>query len=124
MHIVAAMNSRIATPFSSSGIRLQHVLGLAMILLASCSPGVSAVKNPSMPGINPSPPGVGMEDLTEGHDLYTARCGTCHNLPDPAAHSAEKWPHLVDWMKDRAHLDSTQASKVLGWILSERAKGN
>ncbi|HXP89991.1 MAG TPA: hypothetical protein VN931_03570 [Fibrobacteria bacterium] len=116
------MKPRIATPSHSSGIRLHHALGLAAILLAGCSSGVSGVKNPGMQGTEPAQSGVGMEDLTEGHDLYTARCGNCHNLPDPAAHSAEKWPHLVDWMKDRAHLDSTQASKVLGWVLSERAR--
>jgi cytochrome c5 len=116
------MKRRIALPSSCTGSHLHHVLGLAALLLAGCSSGVPAVKNPDMQEIHPAQPGIGMEDLTEGHDLYTARCGTCHNLPDPVAHSSEKWPHLVDWMKDRAHLDSTQASKVLGWVLSERAR--
>jgi mono/diheme cytochrome c family protein len=125
LHIFGAMNRRIALPISSSWIHLHHGLGLAAILLVGCSSGGPAVKNSNMQGtqgMQPAPSGVATADLSEGHDLFTARCGTCHDLPDPAAHPAEKWPHLVDWMKDRAHLDSTQASSVLTWVLAERTR--
>jgi len=117
------MNRRFALPIAS--IHLLLASGLAAIFLVGCSSGAPAVKTSNMQGtqgMQPASASAATAGLSEGHDLFTSKCGICHNLPDPAAHPAEKWPHLVDWMKDRAHLDSTQASKVLAWVLAERAR--
>jgi cytochrome c5 len=95
---------------------------LAGGILASCSSSAPSSKA-SDSSSAPTTGSVQSADLlAQGHDLYTQKCGTCHQLPDPAAHKAEKWPHLVEWMRGRANLDTAEASKVLAWVLAERVR--
>ena len=92
---------------------------MAFLGCSSSAPASKASDSAAVPATGSV---LSAEDLTQGHDLYTQKCGTCHQLPDPAAHKAEKWPHLVEWMRGRANLDTAQASKVLAWVLAERER--
>jgi len=91
----------------------------ALVGCSSSVPSSKASDATSAPAARPVP---SAEVLVQGHDLYAMKCGTCHALPDPAAHKAEKWPHLVEWMRGRANLDTADASKVLAWVLAERER--
>ena len=104
-----------------AGFPLLLAVGLCTALLgcSSSAPSSKASDSTVAPVARPVP---SAEVLAQGHDLFTMKCGTCHGLPDPAAHKAEKWPHLVDWMRQRANLDTAEASKVLAWVLAERER--
>jgi mono/diheme cytochrome c family protein len=115
-------------------IPLLLVATLAGGILASCSSSAPASKasdssggpvtaTAAVPSTAPAAGSVPTADaLAQGHDLFTQKCGTCHALPDPASHKAEKWPHLVEWMRQRSNLDTAEASKVLAWVLAERER--
>jgi cytochrome c5 len=55
--------------------------------------------------------------LNEGRTLFQSSCAGCHALPAPTNYPASNWPKIIDDMTPRAGLDTTQASKVLDWIL-------
>lgn len=38
----------------------------------------------------------------QGRDLYRAECSRCHELPDPAQHSAQDWPTVVIRMREHS----------------------
>ena len=104
-----------------TGTPLLLAVGLSVALLgcSSSAPSSKAADSTVAPAARPVP---SAEVLAQGHDLFTQKCGTCHALPDPASHKAEKWPHLVEWMRQRSNLDTAQASKVLDWVLAERGR--
>lgn len=48
----------------------------------------------AMPVANPEMLGTGPES-----ELFVARCGFCHEIPDPAAHTPAEWPTVVARMR-------------------------
>lgn len=43
-------------------------------------------------------------------DLMTRKCGVCHAVPNPAAHTADEWPGVIARMQ---HRRSTQGFALL-----------
>jgi trimethylamine-N-oxide reductase cytochrome c-type subunit TorC len=43
-----------------------------------------------------------------GDEMYSATCGTCHSLTDPAHFTANQWMGTIDSMKDSTPLDEEQ----------------
>ena len=39
-------------------------------------------------------------DHLPGFDAYADRCGSCHDLPDPAAYSPDRWIGKIDEMRE------------------------
>lgn len=54
------------------------------------------------------PPGITPEDLPEpdsaGANLLVRYCAQCHQLPNPAMHTAEDWPRVEDRMVARERM--------------------
>ena len=46
-------------------------------------------------------PAIDEEELGEGPDteFFLRECATCHEAPDPAAHTAEEWEEVVGRMR-------------------------
>jgi len=90
--------------------------------LAKDSASASAKDTGTAPMPAVAPAASDLAGLEEGHDLFQHRCAICHKLPVVAAHTAEKWPRIVEKMGPKAKLDSAQTRKLLAWVLAERAK--
>lgn len=64
------------------------------------------------------PPGVSPEALpaqtSEGAKLVTEYCAQCHNLPNPAMHSAREWPGIAGRMFRRAEMMSRMSGMMGG----------
>jgi mono/diheme cytochrome c family protein len=60
--------------------------------------------------------------LTEGRNLFVSRCIDCHSLPPISKYSSERWPHLIEKMSGRAHLQPTQRDAIVAYILAARAQ--
>ncbi len=57
-------------------------------------------------------PGTTMSDLSRGHDVFVARCASCHGLPRPDAKSPDEWNVVLDEMGARAKLSATDRELV------------
>ncbi len=62
--------------------------------------------------------------LTQGHDLFTAKCNGCHGYPDVATIADEKWPDIMKSMGSKADLDDKQTEAVLRFVVSSKASGS
>ena len=55
-------------------------------------------------------------DLALGKTIFTNRCGRCHDLPDPAKYTAQRWDGILSVMNVRARLDQPQQIHVTAYI--------
>ena len=58
----------------------------------------------------------------EGAGLFRDRCSQCHALPDPAQHTPEEWPGVVERMRDNMKrmgvdgLSEAEATAITGYL--------
>ncbi|HET6610699.1 MAG TPA: hypothetical protein VFG83_01865 [Kofleriaceae bacterium] len=63
-------------------------------------------------------PEVTGQSLAHGRNLYVSRCSGCHLLHAPSEHTADEWPVLVGKMAPRAHLDATERTLILRYLIA------
>jgi mono/diheme cytochrome c family protein len=65
-----------------------------------------------------SDPQVTLDDLSRGRSLYGARCGGCHQLPDPARPPSAGWQREIDEMKDKqgVRLSGADSHDILRYL--------
>ncbi len=63
-------------------------------------------------------PGTSLADLHHGRELFLARCTGCHQPIQPRKLNRGEWPAQVAEMKDRAHLDTTEADLVVRYLVT------
>lgn len=66
---------------------------------------------------------VKMEDLTNGHSIYTTRCNTCHGLKKIGDYDETTWGKLIDAMAPKAKLTTEETEKLRKYIYSARESG-
>jgi cytochrome c5 len=66
--------------------------------------------------------GVQLAELQEGRSLVAAKCGNCHAPPVPAAHHMGEWPHMLDEMSARSHLDLAQRHLIEQYLMTLAAR--
>ena len=62
--------------------------------------------------------GVELAELQRGRSLVGAKCGGCHRTPLPTDHRAAEWPHMLDEMSARAHLDPAQRDAIERYLIT------
>ena len=60
--------------------------------------------------------GVSLEALEHGRGLFVARCGNCHNTPDPGSHDAASWAKILPGMLEDSHLNAEEGALVLSFL--------
>ncbi len=92
--------------------KICSLFGILIIGLVSCSKGtVSAVTETS--------PISNIEyNETVAANLYTNRCGTCHELQAREKYTAKQWERIVPDMAKKAKLDANQESMILKYVLT------
>jgi cytochrome c2 len=58
-----------------------------------------------------------------GKTVFTAKCGTCHELKNPGNYNANEWIGIVKEMAHKAKLNDTDKNNVLAYVQSN-AKQN
>jgi cytochrome c5 len=53
-----------------------------------------------------------------GKTIFTAKCGTCHDLKNPGDHTAQEWVPIVKEMGRKAKLNDADKSNVLAYVQS------
>ncbi len=79
-------------------------LGKQSSLMASVAPGEARQAMPAAPAPGTIPRGLNPDDLPEagghGATLLTIYCVQCHDLPNPAMHTADEWQAVLDRMEN------------------------
>jgi hypothetical protein len=57
-----------------------------------------------------------------GKEVFTAKCGKCHELKDPADYTPKKWISIVNDMAPKAKLDATEKKNVLAYVQANAKK--
>jgi hypothetical protein len=87
-------------------------IGILLLGLVSCSKGtVSAVTETSI--ISP----IEFNEA-DAANLYTNRCGTCHDLQAREKYTAKQWERIVPDMAKKAKLDANQEAMILKYVLA------
>lgn len=69
-------------------------------------------------------PGTTPESLAAGRDLFLAKCNNCHDYPDLASVSEDKWPGTIEKMGKKADLANEQREQVLHFVLAARSEAS
>jgi hypothetical protein len=61
-------------------------------------------------------------DTTAGKQLFTARCGRCHGLPETNQFTAEKWDGILPVMFPRTGMNNEEALHVRAYVFANAKK--
>jgi hypothetical protein len=62
------------------------------------------------------------EFIAAGKVIYTGKCSRCHDMKEPSAYSAERWPSILKSMIPKAKLNSEQASQLTAYVMANTKK--
>jgi len=54
--------------------------------------------------------------VAAGHEIFTAKCGRCHDLVKPEKHTATRWVGIMESMAPKAKLNETEKANVLAYV--------
>jgi hypothetical protein len=68
-------------------------------------------------------PAVVAGDASVGKTIYTAKCGRCHGLKDPANYTSTEWVPILNTMAAKAKLDDTEKANVNAYVQANAKQG-
>lgn len=92
---------------------MRRLLALLIVALAGCM-----AAPPPATQADAARAHVAIDVLQRGRDVLVAKCSGCHHTPLPTEHVAADWPHRIDEMSGRAHLDDQQRALVAAYLVA------
>ena len=93
------------------------------VFFADCSPKTGkATTAGSTATASTNAPHYSAEQVAQGQTIYTANCGKCHKLIDPASKSLDKWNAVLPPMIKKAKLSDDQGELVRAYVMSNIKK--
>lgn len=90
--------------------------GAGPIQVAGAEMTAAAAAGPA-PTVTSSPAGLASGPrLEQGRALFSARCQSCHALPEPGRLSPEAWPQEVKGMSRKSGLSAEQTTLVAEYL--------
>lgn len=77
---------------------------------------------PPVPAPKDSPAVAANDVVAKGSDLFTQRCGKCHELPSAAEFTSEQWKPIIDRMAPKAKLTEEETNWVLAYVNANAKK--
>ena len=98
----------------------QSPLAIAVIVIAFSACTHKAVPNTPV-GVSSAPVEIGIgtsenNAFAEGERIYTASCGRCHRLKNPASYTAVQWVPILDDMARKAKLSAAEKTNVAAYL--------
>jgi hypothetical protein len=97
-------------------------IAASTLLLVQCSPKTGKSTAASTSTAKTTGPQYTEAQVTEGHAIYTANCGKCHKLVNPADKSLDKWNAVLPPMIKKAHLSDEQGNLVRAYVMANIKK--
>lgn len=105
---------------------------LAMAVMVACkgsksassstaSTGVITPTNDQLTAVKDKYPGVTLEELNEGHKIYTGVCTNCHGAKPIYPIAEEKWPKIINSMSKKAKISDAEKEKLTRYVMSVKA---
>lgn len=88
------------------------ILPVVLVFFNSCAP----VK----PAVETNKEVITVNDLSKGQSIFENSCGKCHDLPNPADHSAQDWVGIMNRMAPKAKLTEEQHQLVYDYIVTAK----
>jgi hypothetical protein len=92
------------------------ILIALIVFILSCSHKTAPTTSVVIP--KPDSP-----EAIAGKTVFTAKCGTCHDLKNPGDYTAQEWVPIVKEMGHKAKLDDTEKNNVLAYVQSNAKQG-
>ena len=87
-------------------------LASALLFIYSCVPAKPAVEtNKKL---------ITVDYLAKGQTIFENSCSKCHDLPNPADHSAQDWVGIMNRMAPKAKLTDAQHEMVYDYIVTSK----
>jgi hypothetical protein len=96
------------------------VAAIAVCALGACAPVAPPPDAAMVARASGRWPDSDAASLGLGHDLYVARCGSCHVLHRPGEYGEQEWRTWVRKMRVKAKLGDDQAELVARYLLAAR----
>ena len=96
---------------------------LTLTVLACNKKAIPVITDRTIDPPKPESPVANVKpDLVIGQRVFTNKCGKCHDLPDPAKYTAERWDGILRTMIPRAGISREQEVHVTAYIKANAAK--
>jgi hypothetical protein len=96
---------------------MKKILALITIIIIIVSCSHKTTPTTSVAIAKPDSP-----EALAGKVVFTAKCGTCHELKNPGDYTAQQWTPIVKEMSRKAKLDDTDKANVLAYVQSNAKK--
>lgn len=97
------------------------IAGCATLAIVSCSTTKKSVAVASASSTTTTST-LSAEQTATAKNLFETRCGKCHDLPDPAAHTVAQWQPIMDHMAPKAKLTDEEKSWVYQYVIASAKK--
>ena len=88
---------------------------LLLLALVGCAPRTP----PAATAGDANRANVELAELQQGRTLLIQKCGNaCHTTPMPSDHTVMEWPHHLDEMSERAHLEPMQRALIEKYLVT------
>lgn len=88
-------------------------------LIISCTTSYFAVSDNDFITAQRKFPGISVDDLNTGKQLYINKCGSCHRLYKPDQFSTEKWLEKMPDMEIEAKLTNKESELIKQYLITK-----
>ncbi len=86
---------------------------IAIFAIVSCSTNKKVVETPKEVVTTET---TMAQIIENGKNLFEARCGNCHDLPNPKAFSAQEWKPIMLSMQGKAKISDGEREEVYKYL--------
>lgn len=90
------------------------------IAVASCTEKLAVPAAKHEEGAKAKYPDITLAQLSQGHELYKTKCGTCHHAHNPTEYSDQKWEKIMPIMGKKAKLTDEEYNLVSRYVFGMR----
>lgn len=99
------------------------LVSLLPVALVACAANVPPPASADVARLSDRYPKTTLDELQRGRDLYLARCTSCHAAVEPTSIPADRWPHEVSEMSERAGLGQDE-SLVVKYLVAQSLRAS
>jgi len=95
-------------------IQLSTAVFIATVIFSACAHKAVPTAAPVVVATTPEPV---IASAIQGEKVYTASCGRCHELKNPASYTADQWGPIMKSMAAKAKLTSAEKADAMAYVV-------